>query len=431
MTDHAMTRKTGFFNLMNNLDTGGRWTQALNTLIGVLVFLIPFPRMTALYEIIFYTALTLALFLHLTGKRRFSLNSPLTLSFAIFLAWISVGLFFALDPLNSMNDLYGHFIKYLLLYYLIVNSFCSCRGVMNLVWMITTAAGLFAGSAIFSHYVFLQNPLSSRLGIPAIQGLTSDYIGYFTLPALLLSFMLVQESASTRGKIFSLMLAAGTAAATILTQSRATFIALFCSLILLYGRKKAALGAAAILLLSLMYFLPTFGDRFTIQQFTKNERIGIYLTTWHVIRDYPLAGIGFGMQTYENPKLIDLDAYSRRIPSEHRLDPPIRSPHNTLLDTTVRTGSIGLLIYLYMQIVFMRMGWTVIRNGQDGRIRRMGLCVMSVYVAIFIQGLFSDGAFGPQALMLYLSFALMTILWKIVRAGGNVPAPVHGESNNE
>lgn len=415
---------------MNRLREHRGWTESITYavygLTGLLVFLIPFPRLTALHEIIFYTALALALFLRFSGKRPFILTTPLTTSFVLFLAWSSLGLFFALDPLNSINDLYGHLIKYLIFYYLTINCFASYQGVLTLAWILAMAATLFSGSAIISYYVFSQHPVSSRLGVPAVLGLTSDYIGYFTLPAILLCLTLVRERASAGSKLFSVLLAAGTAAATLLTQSRATFIAAFCSFAVLYSRKKAALVAAIFLLFSLFYFLPAFGDRFTIRQFTHDQRVGIYLTTWHVIRDYPLAGIGFGMQTYGNPNLIDLAAYSQRVPAEYRQGPPFRSPHNTLLDTMVRTGSIGLLIYLYMQLAFMRMGWSVIRRSQDPAIKRMGLAVLSVYAAVFIQGMFSDGAFGPQAWMLYFSFALMTILWNIVEANNSAPVAATG-----
>ena len=428
-----MDKETRLFHWMNGLCHYRRWTapitQAVYGLTGLLVFLIPFPRFTALYELAFYAALALSILLHVSGHRRFSLTSPLTIWFSLFFVWISFGLFFALDPLNSLNDIYGHFLKYLLLYYLLINIYTSYRGVLTLLWSIAAGAGLFAWSAVLSYYALLQNPLSSRLGQPAIQGLTSDYIGYVTLPGLLVSLTLVEESKSSREKGFALILAAGAAAATILAQSKATFIALCCSLVILYGRKRAALCAAVFFLASVMFFLPAFSERFSIEDITQNNRLGIYLTTSEIIRDYPVAGIGFGMQTYGNPNLIDLDAYSRRIPAQYRLDPPIRSPHNTLLDTTVRTGCIGLLIFLFTQVVFVRMGWTVIQHGQDGETRRMGLCIISAYGAIFIQGLFSDGAFGPQALMLYFSFALITLLWKIVKVERDSPVTATGSLN--
>lgn len=416
--------------LMHSLRERREWTEPITRIVhvltGLLVFLIPFPRFTALYELAFYVALALSILLHVSGHRRFSLTSPLTIWFSVFFVWISFGLFYALDPLNSINDIYGHLIKYFLLYYLMINSFTSYRGFLTLIWIIAAGAGLFAWSAVFSHYVVSQNPLSTRLGDPAIQGLTSDYVGYVTLPGLLLSLILVEEYASARGKIFAFFLAAGAAAITIFAQSKATFIALCCSLAILYGRRKAALGAAVFFLVSVMVFLPAFSERFSVEDITQNSRIGIYLTTAEIIRDYPIAGIGFGMQTYGNPSHIDLDAYSRRIPAKYRLDPPIRSPHNTLLDTAVRTGCVGLLIYLYMQFVFVKMAWTVIRGSRDPKIKRLGLCVLSVYGVIFIQGLFSDGAFGPQALMLYFSFALMTILWKIVEVDHNTPVMAAG-----
>jgi hypothetical protein len=42
-----------------------------------------------------------------------------------------------------------------------------------------------------------------------------------------------------------------------------------------------------------------------------------------------------------------------------------------------------------------------------------GICIMAAFISVVIQGLFADGMFGPQAIVLYTIFAIMTILWQL------------------
>jgi hypothetical protein len=37
---------------------------------------------------------------------------------------------------------------------------------------------------------------------------------------------------------------------------------------------------------------------------------------------------------------------------------------------------------------------------------------MAAFISVVIQGLFADGMFGPQAVVLYTVFAFMDILWQ-------------------
>lgn len=38
---------------------------------------------------------------------------------------------------------------------------------------------------------------------------------------------------------------------------------------------------------------------------------------------------------------------------------------------------------------------------------------MAAFINVVIQGLFADGMFGPQAIVLYTIFAIMDILWQL------------------
>jgi len=386
--------------------------RVLPVLAGILAALIPFPKMTAVSETCFYGAL-LAVAWRICRGVPFLFKSPLTVPFAVFVAWCSIGVWFSLDRANSVTDLYAHLIKYIVLYYLWVNLFDSEKGLGVLSRILIASAGVFSVAAVVSFYVFSGHHLSDRLGEPAVLGITSDYIGFFALAAILLSPGLFQGRMSVMGKAFLAVCVLCIFAATVLTQSRATLIAaLVSTLVLLGARRKAWIVSGLALFVIAILFTP-LGDRFSVEQFKRNERVGLYWTTLEVIKSYPWTGIGFGMQIYGNEKLLDLNRYNNRIPEPHRQQTPIRSPHSTFLDVTVRTGLIGLLFFLSILSTYIRMGWNVVRHARSESIQTWGLCLFAVFLSILVQGMFSDGMFGPQAMSLYMNFAMMTILWRV------------------
>jgi O-antigen ligase len=131
-----------------------------------------------------------------------------------------------------------------------------------------------------------------------------------------------------------------------------------------------------------------------------------------VIKDFPITGIGFGMQTYGNKHFINLTKYNLRLPPQYQQQVLIESPHNSLADVAVRTGLVGFSLFCWVYFIFIRLGWTIIRFGKDYFIRDWGICITAAFISVFIQGLFADGMFGPQAIVLYTVLAMMDILWQ-------------------
>jgi len=113
-------------------------------LTSVFLFFNPFSHTTAIKEICFYFSLSIVLILILAKKTVFSLDSPLTLPFTLFVIWSFCGLFFALDRVNSIHDFYANLIKYLALYYIIINFFNSRKRLTLLSWTIIVSSGIFS-----------------------------------------------------------------------------------------------------------------------------------------------------------------------------------------------------------------------------------------------------------------------------------------------
>ena len=129
-------------NLSRVLDLSVFW------LMGFFIFLNPFPHVTSAKEIAFYLSVALVVFGMATGKLNFSFKSPLTLPFMLFSAWAALGLFFALDPENSLHDFYAHLLKYLAFYYILVNCSSTKKRLKWLSWIIILSATTFCVGAL-------------------------------------------------------------------------------------------------------------------------------------------------------------------------------------------------------------------------------------------------------------------------------------------
>jgi O-antigen ligase len=138
----------------------------------------------------------------------------------------------------------------------------------------------------------------------------------------------------------------------------------------------------------------------------KNDRPMIWYNYIQVVKDYPVTGIGFGMQTY-TPGL--LNSYAEK----HYKMVKFYAPHNTFIDVAVRCGVPGLMLFLYILFAFARTGVGVIRNSQDPFIKGWALCLMAVFASYLMQGLFSDMLLGIQVKYFFIILSMMAILSKL------------------
>jgi len=385
-------------------------TMSVPILMGIFLFFNPFPHTTAIKEICFYSSLFIVLILISFRQIGFSFQSPVTIPFLFFVIWVFVGLFFALDRENSIHDFFTHLLKYLALYYLLVNFFASKKRFEILSWVIIISTAFFSLGAMIYFYLLSGHPISERLGASFLE-LHVDYIGFVTLFPILLSLDRFNGKTSAYTKVILLVCLLVTSMATLLTQSRGTLAAAVIAFIILFPKKKKTLIVFSILFLIGAGITPGLTNRLDLTKALNDVRIGINLTTYEIIKSHPVIGIGFGMETYGNKNLLDLEKYNARVPPQYRQKRIITAPHNVFLDIAVRTGLVGIALYIYILFVFVRMGWKIIRHGKDNFIRDRGFCIMAAFVGIIVQGIFADGMFGPQAIVLFTIFAMITILF--------------------
>lgn len=292
---------------------------------------------------------------------------------------------------------------------------------MGLIWVTILSAAAFSIWAITYFYFFLGNDITTRLG-SGFTEIPINIIGIVTLFAIILSLQYLRGKITIYRKTLLAICLIVTSLATLLTQTIGTLLAIVFSLPILFLKNKKTVVIFIMFLLVAMIFLPVrhrLAMQSIVSKIRNDPRINITYNFIEIIKDYPITGIGFGMQTYDNKDL--LNRYNARVPIEYRQETPIAAPHNLLLDVAVRLGLVGLALYLYIIFAFVRMGWKIIKHGRDDFIKSWGLCLMAAFIAVFIQGMFENTHSGPPAIVLYAIFAMMTILWRLNMEPDNQP----------
>lgn len=386
--------------------------QCVPVLIGVFIFCNPFPHTTSIKEICLYLSVFFILTLILFKGVDFTFKTPLTFPFALYVVWACASIFWAIDKGNSFHDFYAHLLKYIVLYYILINFFNSRKRFVILIWIIIISTAVFSIRGMINFYIVLGNPISARL-IPEAQAAINT-TGIITLFATLLSlFYLLRENKLHR-KVILFVCFSGTLTAMLLAYSRGSLIAfIISSIILLHENKKRLVILILLILLavgSLVIVSPEFKNRLYPTNILNNLRIGIYYTSLEIIKDHPITGIGFGMEAFKKNMW---NVYNTKISSKWRRSDPSQHPHNFLLDVTVRLGVVGLILFGFILFSAFRIIRTILRSRKDNFIRGWGTCSMVALTGVLIAGMFGKIVSGQSAIIFHTLLAMITILWRL------------------
>ena len=391
--------------------------HAVVALIAVFVFVIPFHFNTAIQEICFYTALFLAISLHVFKKKPLTLQSPLTLSFGLFVFWAFIGLFFALNKENSIHDFYGHLLKNLVLFYLIVNFYRTKTSFLLIAWALVVSISLFSLGLMIYFYVTLDHTLSDRLlsiNIP------TNIISVITIFPCMIAHNVFFRTKYLSIRIILVFCLFTIILSIIFTASRFSVSILILSLILMslcVTNKRGSL-LLAIFIMLLIFCFPV-KTRLVTNDFmndVKNDpRFFLSNPFVEIIKTYPVAGIGFGMDSYADKKI--LEKYNAKLAKKDRLDDQSLSawyyPHNIYIDIATRLGFAGLLIFFYIVFSYFRTGWLIMKHSRDDFLRSWSFCLMISFLALLVIGMFESFLGFSVSVVLYVQCAMMIVLWRI------------------
>ncbi|OPY92365.1 MAG: O-Antigen ligase [Syntrophaceae bacterium PtaU1.Bin231] len=389
-------------------------------LIGLFVFLNPFPRATAPKEVAFYGALAVALYLVASGRREIPWRTPLSIPLLLLILWSAAGIVFALDKPHSLHDVLFHLVKYVVVALLLVAVYPTRRHLQTLSRIVILSTATFVTASMIHFYLVLDHGFADRLGYSLEHSgrhsffeISANYMGFMTVFAAMLSInQYLREYRRTMKAVLALCFIL-TVAATLLTQSRGALIGLVSAILFFGMRNRRELLLSVLLPLLAAAFI--FGgseshERISIKSLLSNERIGIALMYGEIIKEHPVVGIGFGMERLQNKEFMT--TYYERVPETYQ-DPAFNvSPHNFYVDVTVRLGFIGLLLYGSIIVTASRMAWRCIGHAADPGARNDAICLVASFGAFLVQAFFADAAFGAQAIVFYMHLAMIAILWK-------------------
>lgn len=394
--------------------------RSIPVLLGIFIFIIPFPHNTAAQGISLYLSLAILLFLIIRKHTHFSFKSPFTVPFIFFSLWVLFCIPFALNKGNSFHDFYTHLLKYLIIFYILLNYFKSKRLFLILCWIIVISITIFSIGGTIYYYLIKGAALTDRLGLPEVE-VDINHIGFLAIPALFMIIVFLAELDLYK-KLFLLVALISTTSAVVLSGTRGALLGMLIPMPFLFIKNKKALMIAAACILLLIMLTP-FKSQLHIQALQEKiyedkeiGRFAIWYTYAQSIKDHPITGIGYGMQIYDADFFIKNNL---KLPHKYQAivslanGNPAFTPHNTFVDLTVRTGFIGLALFLYLLYTFLRVGLLLYRNTKDVFVQNWTLCLMACCLSLLIQGMFVDLMIGKQVIYLFIFFAMMNILWQI------------------
>jgi len=349
-------------------------------LLSLFLFVSPFPHTQTIGEICFYSTFLIFAYFSLRFGVRFERDDIWSV-LLLFGGWGLVSSAFALNPSESFAYLYSHFMKYLLLTAMLVVFFASRQGVVILAWVMVISGTTLAVISTWYFYGVLDHAFLTRMDLPRWPANTMGFVLLFSLALL---SPLFQHAAQKKTKYLLLGSALALTAAALLTQSRATFLSLGLMCFIFCYCNKKMLGFILLSAFTIATIATPISSRFAQGD---PPRIALVLYTAEIIKDYPLTGIGFSLDTFKDPAHIDSVQYAARIPEQYRKVVNFLWPHNMILDVAVRTGLIGAILFcLFWGMLFLA-AFRLLRQAQDRFVRDWALALLAALTMFAVKGM--------------------------------------------
>lgn len=380
-------------------------------LMLLVISLNPFPHTTFLDQLFFYTAILPMIAMARNKFDGFYYNTPLLYPLALFLFWAAISVIFALDKPDSAHDLYSHLIRYLIFYLVVINLFGTKKRLLLLALCIVLSEFVFAVGALILYYGILEHDIVSRFFLNEFKAIAPDVIPFGFMLGLFLAVWLFKVCQNKFQRSFLAVAIMVLIISTIATQSRGAILALCIAFpVQLWDHKKilSLLMVAVILIIA----LSPMQNRIQATLFKDNARRGLILYSIEVIKDYPILGTGFSIDTFRNPEFIDKETYRSRIPEKYRKN-PFHRPHNMFLSMATRTGVVGMVLYAGLFAVSVFMCCRLILYEKDLFIQSHSRCCLALLTMFLANGVLQVMTTHFIDMVQFIIFSLLTVLWKL------------------
>jgi putative inorganic carbon (HCO3(-)) transporter len=374
--------------------------QHLDNLGGLLFFLIP----DAAIDVFFLCSLFFFLIKKILKPDFTFLNffsNFFLLAFVIFLM---------LSVLNSgpyLKESLGIFIfkwlKYILIFLLIQDTFCNSRRLRNVMILLLIMAGIVSIDTLSRRFLglgFLRSNIISELKmywigkkLYATRGPFSSHVSFGTYLACLLSLAIGLLLSKTKSlfKLYLVILEVSLGVCLFLTFSRGAWLGLIASLFLMMilSRKFKPLILTLSVFFLVLFVLPQLRQRtlYTFKYGDKNPRFILWRGAWQVIKENPILGKGIG--TFEKYSL----RYLPKRFSAHA--------HNWVLQLWAEAGIFSVLSFILFVGSILFRAVTIFRKNADFLI----LGLISAVLVFLVHSLFDTQ---------FLILRMMVLFWSLL-----------------
>jgi len=344
--------------------------------------------------------------LHAPSQRRPVLWNGVYFLVVIYIAWASVTLLWARDLIAGRQSLVSYCIGLILLF-LIVQQVRTLRA-LDAIMRVLAMSGwimLFSGALAVA---ITGYQIGARLKIFDVNENTPVIYLVLTLPGVIWP---VLRSSGTKRRLYmalSILFIIWTLIIVLLTGSRGGAISLVIMLLAFWFSKPLRpWGIAASALVAFMLvggapiLLASLSNRAS-EGSSLGGRDLLWIASLQLITEHPLVGVGLGNGPFE------LTPYIAALTSDYDTRNALAS-HNPLLEVSVDTGLIGLLLYLSILVsalwqLIRQRGRRYMREGPLAAYFPLVLCIGAAYFVAWSK----DGAMASHPTF-FMLLALLII----------------------
>lgn len=398
----------------NHLD--GRLSSVAGFFLLVYTFINPYPHLSTIREVSYYLAVACYAVILFRSKDLSPFKTPLTLPVALFTFWAFVGLFFTLDRAAGIHDFRRHLLDYILLFVCYLTFLRDCGRVRLLLRVLVISLAISSCYELYFWYWKMGQPWNSRMLILNYAS-TVGAVGFMALYALLAAFYLwmVEQRLLWRNILVACMLPL---LLTVYgTQMRSILVAVpFVLLGMFWDYKKWLLILLVVVLVPGGLLLKT--KREHALSHPDNARLTLNYISMLVLKDHPLFGIGYGIDSFGKPEVVDPEYYRAQVPEKIRSSVQTNIQHSLWMGIATRTGLPGLLLFCWILGTWHWMNVQVIRRAVDEEVRMLGRLGIAILLLYSIYGLFNVVCVHFLEALLWLGFAVSTAAGRIALASG-------------
>jgi putative inorganic carbon (hco3(-)) transporter len=347
-----------------------------------------------------------ATLLYLQGNAR-QLHWPLLMPLGAFLLASVLATILAVEPFESFVELRNVFE--VLLFYLVVNQVTTEERATTLTRVLIATTTVMA---LYGLSQFLTRGVDFR-----VHGTMSIYMTFAGL-LMLVDLMTVAQllfRTHSRQMFWSVPALLIITTALLMTHTRSAWCGLIAGCCVIFGlRNKVFLLALPLVVLVVLLLVPqtikiralSILDR---REITAQERLSMWSSGLHIIRDHPWTGIGMG-------------AMSRIYPRYREPDSPVKPNrrighlHNNVIQVAAERGLLGLACWLWIWVAYSYQAWRIYRRlgPEDTGAKALVVGSLASVIGFHIEGLF-EHTFGDSE-VITLTYFLMALPFVIQRA---------------